>query len=140
LAAILRQWCGTPGRLLLVEDDRDIRDLMRQALGSAGWAITEAENGRIGLERMAEARPDAILLDLVMPEMDGFEFLAAVRARAEWRRVPVLVVTGRDLTDDDRKRINGGVERIIQKGGYAGEDLLREVASALTACLGHPHA
>jgi adenylate cyclase len=88
---------------------------------------------------MVERRPDAIVLDLVMPEMDGFEFLAALRAREAWRGVPVLVVTARDLTDEDRKRFNGGVERIIQKGGYGGDDLLREVADALTACVGQPH-
>ncbi len=139
LAAILRQWCGAPGHVLLVEDDGDVRGLMRQALASAGWTISEAENGRVALERMAERRPDAIVLDLVMPEMDGFEFLAAFRAHEAWRGVPVLVVTARDLTDEDRQRFNGGVERVIQKGGYAGEDLLREVAEALTACVGQPH-
>jgi CheY-like chemotaxis protein len=88
---------------------------------------------------MAERRPDAIVLDLVMPEMDGFEFLAAFRAREAWRGVPVLVVTARDLTEEDRQRFNGGVERIIQKGGYAGDDLLREVADALSACVRQPH-
>ena len=139
LAAILRQWCGAPGHVLLVEDDGDVRGLMRQALASVGWTISEAENGRVALERMAERRPDAIVLDLVMPEMDGFEFLAAFRAHEAWRGVPVLVVTARDLTDEDRQRLNGGVERVIQKAGYAGEDLLREVANALTACVGQPH-
>jgi CheY-like chemotaxis protein len=139
LATVLRQWCGAPGHVLLVEDDGDVRGLMRQALASAGWTISEAENGRVALERMAERRPDAIVLDLVMPEMDGFEFLAAFRAREAWRGVPVLVVTARDLTEEDRQRFNGGVERIIQKGGYAGDDLLREVADALSACVRQPH-
>jgi len=135
LVATLRQLCGPAGHLLLVEDDGDVRTMMRQALSEAGWTITEAENGRAGLERMALQRPDAIVLDLIMPEMDGFEFLAALRAREERRSVPVLVVTARDLTEADRKQLNGGVERIIQKGGYAGDDLLREVVNALTACV-----
>jgi CheY-like chemotaxis protein/nitrogen-specific signal transduction histidine kinase len=135
LVAVLQQLCGTIGHLLLVEDDGDVRGTMQRSLVAAGWTITEADNGRVALERMAERRPDAIVLDLVMPEMDGFEFLAELRARAEWRTVPVLVVTARDLTDADRRRLNGGVERIIRKGGYAGDDLLREVADALAACV-----
>jgi CheY-like chemotaxis protein len=135
LAAILRQFCGSAGHLLLVEDDGDVRTMMRQALSDSGWTITEAENGRVALERMALQRPDAIVLDLIMPEMDGFEFLAALRAREDWRGVPVVVVTARDLTEADRRRLNGGVERIIQKIGDAGDDLLREVVSALDACV-----
>ena len=135
LVSILQQLCGTAGHLLLVEDDGDIRSMMQRSLVAAGWTITEAENGRVALQRMAERRPDAVVLDLVMPEMDGFEFLAALRARDEWRTVPVVVVTARDLTDADRQRLNGGVDRIVQKGGYAGDDLLREVADALAACV-----
>ena len=127
--------CGTAGHLLLVEDDGDIRSMMQRSLVAAGWTITEAENGRVALQRMAERRPDAVVLDLVMPEMDGFEFLAALRARDEWRAVRVVVVTAHDLTDADRQRLNGGVDRIVQKGGYAGDDLLREVADALAACV-----
>jgi signal transduction histidine kinase/CheY-like chemotaxis protein len=133
LVTILQQLCGAAGHVLLVEDDGEARGMMHRALVGAGWSITEAENGRVALERMAERRPDAVVLDLVMPEMDGFEFLAALRARDEWRAVPVIVVTARDLTEADRRRLNGGVDRIIQKGGYAGDDLLHEVAEALAA-------
>jgi signal transduction histidine kinase/DNA-binding response OmpR family regulator len=139
LAAVLRRWCGRPGHVLLVEDDADVRAMMRQSLTSGSWTVTEAENGRVALARMQQQRPDAIVLDLVMPEMDGFDFLSALRARDEWRAVPVLVVTARDLTDADRRRLNGGVERIIQKGGHAGDDLLHEVAEALLACVREPH-
>ena len=135
LAATLRKWCGGPAHVLVVEDDGDIRAMMRDALAAAGWSIAEAENGRVAFDRIARHRPDAIVLDLVMPEMDGFEFLEGLRTRDEWRGVPVLVVTARDLTDADRQRLNGGVERIILKGGRAGDDLLREVADALAACV-----
>jgi CheY-like chemotaxis protein len=135
LSVVLRSLCGTPGHLLLVEDDAGLRATMRQALVDDGWTITEAENGRVALNRVGEHVPDAIVLDLTMPEMDGFEFLEEFRKHPEWRTVPVLVVTGRDLTDADRRRLNGAVERIIQKGGYAGDDLLHEVGQALAACL-----
>jgi signal transduction histidine kinase/DNA-binding response OmpR family regulator len=138
LAAVLRMLCHQPGHVLLVEDDADTRALMREALAGAGWTVTEAENGRRALDRLAQRVPSAIVLDLAMPEMDGFEFLDELRKDAKWRAVPVLVVTARDLTAADRQRLNGGVEHVIQKGGRAGEDLLREVADALLACVRRP--
>ena len=108
---------------------------MRQYLASGGWTIVEAPNGRAALDVFADARPDVIVLDLMMPEMNGFEFLTELRLYAEWRAVPVVVVTARDLTDADRHRLNGGVERVIQKRGSAGDSLFREVGEALAACL-----
>ena len=95
--------------------------------------MTEAENGQLGLARFAEARPDAIILDLMMPEMDGFEFLEEIRRRPEWPDTPVVVVTSKDLTVEDRNRLNGGVERIIQKTDR--DEMLREVCGVLTKLL-----
>jgi CheY-like chemotaxis protein/anti-sigma regulatory factor (Ser/Thr protein kinase) len=140
LGAVLRGLCEQPGHLLLVEDDRQTRATMQQALAGGGWTIDEAENGRVALERMARRRPDAIVLDLVMPEMDGFDFLEELRRHDAWRAVPVVVMTARDLSDADRRRLNGGVERIIRKAGSAGDDLLREVGRALAACVGRARA
>jgi CheY-like chemotaxis protein len=84
---------------------------------------------------MTEKLPDAILLDLMMPEMDGFEFLAELRRHATWRDIPVLVLTAKDLTDEDRRRLNGEVERVMQKGAYDRDELLREVGHALAAAI-----
>jgi len=95
--------------------------------------VTEARDGLDALARLNEARPDVIILDLMMPEMDGFEFLEEMRQKAEWRGIPVVVVTARDLTDADRNRLNGGVERIIQKTDR--DDMLREVRSVLIKCV-----
>ncbi|HXJ84144.1 MAG TPA: response regulator [Candidatus Methylomirabilis sp.] len=136
LTRALRSLCGVGGHLLVIEDDDDTRAVMRQALAGDGWKVTEAENGRVALDRLARARPDAIVLDLVMPELDGFEFLAEFRRHAEWRGIPVLVVTAADLSAADRQRLNGAVERVIQKGGDSRDDLLREVAAAVAACVG----
>jgi signal transduction histidine kinase/DNA-binding response OmpR family regulator/HAMP domain-containing protein len=136
LTQALRSLCGGTGRLLLIEDDAHTRAAMRQALVSDGWKVTEAENGRIALERLALAVPDAIVLDLVMPELDGFEFLAEFRGHSEWRGIPVLVVTAADLSAADRQRLNGAVEGVIQKRGNAREELLREVGAALASCAG----
>ena len=71
------------------------------------------------------------MLDLMMPEMDGFEFLVELREHAEWRDIPVLVVTAKNLTAEERSRLNGDVERVLQKGGFQLEELLREIARVL---------
>jgi hypothetical protein len=136
LIRAVRSLCGVAGHLLLIEDDDDTRAVMRQALEGEGWKLTEAENGRIALDRLTLAVPDVIVLDLVMPELDGFQFLAEFRGHAEWRGIPVLVVTAADLSSADRQRLNGAVERVIQKGGDGRDDLLREVGEALAACVG----
>jgi adenylate cyclase len=135
LAAVLRALCTSPGHVLLVDDDDDTRAMMRTSLTAEGWTITEAENGRAALDRMKQTRPDAIVLDLMMPEMNGFEFLTELRVHPEWRTIPVVVVTARDLSEADRRRLSGAVERVIQKSGNAGDDLLREVGEALAACV-----
>src|SRR3989441_2790299 len=131
LVAALRSLCRRAGRVLVVEDDEIMRAVIRQALEREGWSVVQAENGRVALERIAEARPDAIVLDLMMPEMDGFEFLAELRSQPECRDIPVLVVTAKDLTDEDHRRLNGRVERIIEKRAYARDDLLRELREVL---------
>jgi signal transduction histidine kinase/DNA-binding response OmpR family regulator len=134
LADILRPHCSrAEGRLLLVEDDPDARLRIREAMGRAGWSVAEATHGREALERLAEAVPDAIVLDLLMPEMDGFQFLAELRKRAEWRHIPVLVVTALDLSAEQRRRLNGEVERVICKNGPIRDELLSEVGRALAA-------
>ena len=134
LVSVLHGLCGsTAGRVLMVDDDDFVRRQMRTALEQRGWTVTEATDGRDALARMNVARPDAIVLDLMMPEMDGFEFLDTMRTKAEWRDIPVVVVTARDLTDADRRRLNGGVERIIQKTDR--DEMLFEVRSVLAKCV-----
>jgi CheY-like chemotaxis protein len=117
----------TPRPILVVEDDAATREMLRRVLQKEDWAVIEAENGRAALERVAERRPDLILLDLMMPEMDGFEFLEELRRHGQWRSIPVVVVTAKELTNEDRQRLNGYVERVIQKGAYTGDGLLAEV-------------
>jgi CheY-like chemotaxis protein len=129
---VLRNICGPVGRHALVVDDDDMgRRGMRLVLEQDGWEVVEAENGLVALAQLAEARPDVIVLDLVMPEMDGFEFLVEMRGRAEWCEIPVLVVTAKDLTAEDRDRLNGAVERVLQKGASERDDLLRELGRIL---------
>jgi CheY-like chemotaxis protein len=131
---VLRQLC-TPlgGSILVVDDDQISRAGLRNALQQAGWQVAEADNGQSALTRLNEARPSAILLDLMMPEMDGFEFLDEVRRHEEWREIPVIVITARDVTADDRARLNGRVESIIQKAER--DDMLRQVSLELAKCV-----
>jgi CheY-like chemotaxis protein len=95
--------------------------------------VLEAENGRVALERAREMPPGLVVLDLIMPEMDGFEFVAEFRKA--WRSVPIIVLTGKEISDEDRARLSGGVERILQKGTYTRESLLQEVRDLVTACV-----
>ena len=135
LAALVKRYVPSPaaGPVLVVEDDAGTRALLGKVLGKAGWRVSEAENGRVGLDRFAEQHPALILLDLMMPEMDGFEFLDALRRRHPRRDVPVVVITAKTLTEEDRKRLNGGVERVVQKNALDAESLLAEVRAVVGA-------
>ncbi|MHC4235435.1 MAG: response regulator, partial [Planctomycetota bacterium] len=135
LTAILSRFKadGDARRVLVVEDDGATRQLLRRLLKKEGWAVSEAENGRVALERIEEIRPSLILLDLVMPEMDGFEFLDELRKKSGRPGIPTVVITAKDLTEQDRNRLNGSVDRIVQKGAYSREDLLAQVRDLVTS-------
>ena len=113
--------------VLLVEDDPAVRQTLRSVLERHGWRVSEAGNGAIALEMMANEAPELILLDLIMPEMDGFEFAEHLRKNEHWRSIPVIIITSKDLTADEINRLNGNVERILRKESYAYSDLLSEV-------------
>ena len=129
LGSMLRRYrCADPPcRLLVVEDDAVTRELMRRTLEQDGWDVEEAENGRVALERVASRKPELILLDLMMPEMDGFEFLTELRRKSEWQHIPVVVVTAKDITADERARLDGHVRKVVQKGGLSREQLAKEI-------------
>ncbi|WP_170766388.1 response regulator [Ruegeria lacuscaerulensis] len=112
---------------LLVEDDEATRTWLRGCLMNDGWRVTEGENGRIALSLIEEETPDLILLDLMMPEMDGFEFLEALRKVSEGENIPVVVITAADLTSEDRRRLTNGVESILEKSSTSCDTLLSEV-------------
>ena len=128
LGVLSRYRCPHPPcPVLLVEDDESVRRPLRQLLEKEGWVVTEAANGRIGLECVAANRPELIILDLMMPEMDGFDFLLELRRQDAWRSLPVVVITSKDLTAEDRQRLSGNVERVLQKGAYNRDELLDQV-------------
>ena len=129
LVGVLRKFeCEAAGcKVLVVEDDPAAREVLARAVQREGWQVTEAENGRVALERLAADIPNVILLDLMMPEMDGFEFLTEMRKTPAWSEIPVVVITAMTLSKDERDKLNQQVQRILQKGAYTHEELLTEV-------------
>jgi CheY-like chemotaxis protein len=137
LVAILNKYQGEdPSRpVLVVEDDASTRQMLRRMLEKEGWAVTEAEHGHMALACIAERRPALIFLDLMMPKMDGFQFVEEWRKHEAWRSLPIIVITAKDLTDEDRLRLNGYVEQILQKGTYSRDALLAGVRDLVASCL-----
>jgi CheY-like chemotaxis protein len=134
LVATLRSICGaSAGHALLVDDDATVRRSVRQALEPIGWQVTEAENGQVAVDALVSAKPDVIILDLMMPEMDGFAFMDVLRRRPVWQDIPVVVITAKDLTQEDRDRLNGDVERIIQKSDR--DEMLRQLSREINKCV-----
>ncbi len=135
LAAVLARHRGDGAHpeVLVVDDDAAARELLRSALERDGWRVSEAADGKAALERIAGERPALVLLDLMMPEMDGFEFLEALRAAPGREDVPVVVLTAKDLSAADRERLAGSAMRIVQKGGRDTEGSLREVCGLVRA-------
>jgi PAS domain S-box-containing protein len=120
------------GRILVVEDDNPTREVMARLLLKENWIVDEAENGLIGLERIAENRPDLILLDLMMPEMDGFQFISQLQDMPERRSIPVIVVTAKDLTQEERDRLHGSVEHVLEKQIDSRDDLLDRISKLVS--------
>ncbi|TGD94981.1 hybrid sensor histidine kinase/response regulator [Methylobacterium nonmethylotrophicum] len=118
-----------PGTVLLVDDDSDARERLRRSLARDGWTVREAENGAEGLVRLDEGRPSLILLDLMMPVMDGFAFLTRLRARPDGADVPVVVLTAKDITPAEKERLGRDTERVIVKGSVS----LSEIGRLLRA-------
>ena len=123
------------GPVLVVEDDESARELLRRVLKKDGWEVMEAENGAVALDRVSERTPALILLDLMMPQMDGFEFVERLRNRADWHSIPIIVITAKMLTAEDRRRLNSSVHRIFEKRAYNRDDLLREVRHLMQSTL-----
>ncbi len=139
LAALLGRFRCAEGRcrVLLVEDDDTTREMMREMLTREGWGVEEAVNGVAALAQMESCAPDLILLDLMMPEMDGFEFARCLRERPAWRDIPVVVLTAKDITEEDRQRLNGSVQNILQKGAWDHGELLGQIKELVAARRGN---
>ena len=129
LLAILRKYqVNSSNRSVLVVDDDDhSREMMCRLLKREGWLTHESENGRQALETLQMQLPKLILLDLMMPEMDGFDFIQELRQRPAWRSIPVIVVTAKDLTATERQQLGDAVQSFYQKSSFDHQDLLAEI-------------
>ena len=118
-------------RVLVVDDEPDAVDLLTQILQDEGYQVKGVLSGGEALRSLDAAPPDIILIDLLMPEMDGFEVIQRVKANPKWRDIPIIVVTAKDLTHADLGFLHKSVDRIIQKSGLAREGLMKEVQGLL---------
>jgi hypothetical protein len=113
--------------VLVVDDDPEVRAMVRRVLEREGWRVEEAANGRIALERLVAWSPSLVLLDLMMPVMDGFEFVLEMRRMEPTRSIPIVIVTAKDLTEEDRRRLQGNIAGLVQKGGRGRDDFLAQI-------------
>ncbi len=123
------------GPVLVVDDNAETRELFRRALERDGRDVLEASDGAEALALMQERRPALVLLDLMMPVMDGFEFVEQFRRYDDWQDIPILVVTARHATAEDRARLSGCVRAILEKGGSPSGDLLADILSLIRRSL-----
>jgi CheY-like chemotaxis protein len=125
--AHLQGQAGKENPILVVEDDPATREMLVRLMERAGWSTLNAENGQAALNLLAYHHPSLILLDLMMPQMDGFDFVLALRQNPAWQKIPVIVISAMELSTADRRRLNGYVEEIFKKGAYEREVLLQEI-------------
>lgn len=117
--------------VLIVEDDAATRGVTRKYLEHEGMSVIEAENGKVGLEVLAKEQPSLILLDLMMPEIDGFGFIEEFRKHPEWHEIPIVVVTAKTLSTAEKKTLEGWVDALYSKLDTSIEDVLKEVSAFL---------
>ncbi len=119
--------------VLLIEDDLITRNMMRSMLEKEGFIVAEAENGRAGLEFLERLFPDLVLLDLMMPEADGFSFIGEFQRHEEWKAIPVVVVTAKDLSSQEKETLREKVKNVFQKGAYSREELMSRIKQLVSA-------
>jgi signal transduction histidine kinase/CheY-like chemotaxis protein len=117
-----------PDRILIVEDDTALRELLRRTLEHEGWLVQEAATGRQALDYIAKHQPALILLDLMLPEVDGVQVIDELRSTASGATIPIIVLTAKDLLPIERRRLTDSVSQILQKGAYSREELLQYIS------------
>ncbi|MBM1169454.1 response regulator [Microvirga arabica] len=122
-------------RVLVVEDDAHTRGWLARILREDGWEVAEAENGRVALERLPLVRPDIVLLDLMMPEMDGFAFVDEIHRKEETRHLPLVVLTAADVDEEAQRRLSGGIRKILRKKLGGRDEVIATLRDVIADCL-----
>jgi CheY-like chemotaxis protein len=122
---------GQQKHVLVVDDDPNIADMLRQFLPEEEFKLDSAPDGEAGLEAVEANPPDIILLDLVMPRLDGFGFIDRLRANPQTRDLPVIVISSKELTTTESNRLRDSVASVMKKQGFQGEKLVDEINDAL---------
>lgn len=131
LMHVLQRFEGRGRQVLVADDDPVVVDLVRQLLEEDGFSVRSAVNGQEALDEIARQRPDVLLLDLMMPVMDGFETLQRLRQNPDTRDLPVVVITAKDLSAQEREELRQNTSRVIEKNGLDRERILRELRESL---------
>lgn len=139
LVEIIRRHCGkqVPEPVLVIEDDPDSRRLLCNMLRKEGLDVVDVEDAEAALARLAWQVPALILLDLILPGMDGFQFIEALHDKPAWRNIPIVVVTARDLSPEEQRSLDRSVRKIVKKGRYTRSELLAIVRATMRA-VSHP--
>ena len=128
LYSLLIQYDLTPnGKILVVDDDLSTRTLLEKMISKEGWVVKSAENGEKAFSLLKDNKFELIILDLIMPVMDGFEFLKKIKQYKKYAKIPIIVVTSKDLSKEDYDMLKGDVVRIVQKGSYKTDEILEFV-------------
>jgi DNA-binding response OmpR family regulator len=136
LIEILDRSCIAGDDVLVVDDEPATRDILRRLLVKQGWRVREASNGREGLDALSQFLPSLVLLDLMMPKMDGFQMLEAMRQREAWKSIPVIVITAKDLGQEEVERIKYQADQVMLKGALGRQDLVAAMRELLAIRLG----
>jgi threonine synthase len=119
-------------RIAIVDDEPDVRRLIRRILQSQGnYTLFEANDGKSAIALIKKERPNLIILDLMMPDIDGFSVMDALQSQPETKDIPIIVVTAKELTPDEKKRLKGHIQKLMQKGDFMSDDLLDEVRTLI---------
>jgi CheY-like chemotaxis protein len=127
LALVMNRHLAPGATVVVVDDDPAARQMTGRLLRKSGWKVIEAENGRVALQRLSDQPADLIIVDLMMPEMDGFDLVDALRRDRERHSTPIVVMTAKDITEEERQRLNGSVRQVLRKAPHRREELLSAV-------------